>query len=88
MMVKEEIQQMFKVGHGLRAEMTWCQSSLRYGRPSDPTTTHQGMFTATLCPALTLWMTTKGYSQAYCGVSEAHGELPPVLVLGVVHRLA
>jgi len=55
MMVKEEIQQMFK-----------------------------GMFTATLCPALTLWMTTKGYSQAYCGVSEAHGASHLFLEFGVI----
>ena len=34
---------------------------------------YKGMFTATVCPALTLWMASKGYSQAYCGVSETHG---------------
>ena len=33
----------------------------------------KGVITATLCPALSLWMTHHGYSQAYCGLGPDHG---------------
>lgn len=34
----------------------------------------KGIYTGTLCPALSLWLSSKGYSKAYCGIeNEEYG---------------
>jgi len=30
--------------------------------------TFKGIYTGTLCPVLSLWLSSKGYSKAYCGI--------------------
>ena len=45
--------------------------------------TAKGMWTATLCPALAIWLTGRGYSKAYCANpfdDEAHGGLQAAVI--------